>query len=121
MNSTRTTRLPRTPRARCSQWCIRLTATISPTIRWCPVPLQSLFAIVFAIVPVLIFTLVLPLIGYKSSARVTQSVFLARFHSDLLTYWLLIGLRHAVDYYRKFQDRELKATQLEARLAGGQL
>jgi two-component system LytT family sensor kinase len=88
---------------------------------WRTVPLQVLFAIVFAIVHVLIFTLVLPLIGYQSSMRVTTSVFLARFHSDLLTYWLLIGLRHAVDYYRKFQDRELKATQLEARLAEAQL
>jgi len=88
---------------------------------WRAVPLQILFAIVFAIIHVVIFTLVLPLIGYESSLRVTRSVFLARFHSDLLTYWLLIGLRHAVDYYRKFQDRELKATQLEARLAEAQL
>jgi len=88
---------------------------------WRTVPLQILFAVIFAVVHVLIFTLVLPLIGYRSSARVTQSVFLARFHSDFLTYWLLIGLRHAVDYYRKFQDRELKATQLEARLAEAQL
>jgi two-component system LytT family sensor kinase len=88
---------------------------------WRTVPLQILFAVVFAVVHVLIFTLVLPLIGYESSARVTRSVFLARFHSDLLTYWLLIGLRHALDYYRKFQDRELKATQLEARLAEAQL
>ncbi len=88
---------------------------------WRTVPLQILFAVVFAIIHVPIFTLTLPLIGYESSARVARSVFLARFHSDLLTYWLLVGLRHAVDYYRKFQDRELKATQLEARLAETQL
>jgi two-component system, LytTR family, sensor kinase len=94
---------------------------IQKTNRWRTIPLQLLFAIMFAIVHVLIFTLVLPLIGYESSLRVTRAVFLARFHSDLLTYWLLIGLRHAVDYYRKFQDRELKATQLEARLAEAQL
>jgi two-component system LytT family sensor kinase len=85
------------------------------------VPLQILFAVVFAIVHVQIFTLALPMIGYESSVRVARSVFLGKFHSDLLTYWLLIGLRHAVDYYRKFKDRELKATQLEARLAEAQL
>jgi LytS/YehU family sensor histidine kinase len=39
----------------------------------------------------------------------------------LLTYWLLVGLRHAADYYNKYKDRELKATQLEARLAQAQL
>ncbi len=88
---------------------------------WRTVPLQILFAVVFAIVHVQIFTLALPMIGYESSVRVARSVFLGKFHSDLLTYWLLIGLRHAVDYYRKFKDRELKATQLEARLAEAQL
>jgi two-component system LytT family sensor kinase len=42
-------------------------------------------------------------------------------HSDLLTYWVLVGLSHAVGYYRKYQERELKATQLEARLVQAQL
>jgi sensor histidine kinase YesM len=88
---------------------------------WYTLPLQIGFAIVFSIVHVQIFVRLLPMIGYQSSPRVTVSVFLARFHSDLLTYWALIGLRHAVDYYRKYQDRELKATQLEARLAQAQL
>ena len=85
------------------------------------VPLQIFFAIVFAVIYVQIFVHLLPVIGYRASARMTTTVFLARFHSDLLTYWVLIGLRHAVDYYRKYQDRELKATQLEARLAQAQL
>jgi len=88
---------------------------------WTTVPLQIVCAIVFAIVHVQIFVRVLPMIGYRSSPRVTVSVFLARFHADLLTYWLLIGLRHAVDYYRKYQDRELKAIQLESKLAQAQL
>lgn len=85
------------------------------------VPLQILFAIVFAIVYVQIFVRLLPMIGYRSSPRMTSNIFIARFHSELLTYWVLIGMQHAVDYYRKYQDRELKATQLEARLAQAQL
>jgi two-component system LytT family sensor kinase len=88
---------------------------------WYSVPLQIVSAIVFAIVHVQIFVRLLPMIGYQSSPRVTASVFLARLHSDLLTYWMLIGLRHAVDYYRKYRDREMQATQLEARLAQAQL
>ena len=88
---------------------------------WYIAPLQIACAIVFAIVHVQIFVRLLPLIGYQSSPRVATSVFLARFHSDLLTYWMLIGLRHALDYYRKYQERELQATQLEARLVQAQL
>jgi LytS/YehU family sensor histidine kinase len=49
------------------------------------------------------------------------SLLRTRLHSDFLTYWLLVGLSHALDYYRKYQERELKATQLEARLAQAQL
>ncbi|HEV2691249.1 MAG TPA: histidine kinase [Bryobacteraceae bacterium] len=88
---------------------------------WYAIPLHIVFAILFAVVYVQIFVRLLPLIGYRANARMTTTVMLARFHSDLLTYWVLIGLRHAVDYYRKYKDRELKATQLEARLAQAQL
>ena len=88
---------------------------------WYTVPLQILFAIAFAVVHVQIFVRLLPLIGYQSSPRVATSVFFARFHSDLLTYWVLIGLCHALDYYRKFRERELHATQLQAQLAQAQL
>ena len=88
---------------------------------WYTAPLQVVYAIGFTVVHLQIFVRLLPWIGYQSSPRVTTSVFLARFHSDLLTYWALIGLRHAVDYYRKYRDRELHATQLQARLAQAQL
>jgi signal transduction histidine kinase len=87
---------------------------------WYAIPLQIVCAIVFAVIQVQIFVRLLPLIGYQSPPRI-EAVFLARLHADLLTYGALIGLRHAVDYYRKYQDRELKATQLEARLAQAQL
>lgn len=36
-------------------------------------------------------------------------------------YWILVGLVHTFDYYRKYQERELKASQLETRLAQSQL
>jgi two-component system LytT family sensor kinase len=43
------------------------------------------------------------------------------FHSEVLTYWVIIGLSHGIDYYRKYRERELRALQLETRLAQAQL
>lgn len=42
-------------------------------------------------------------------------------HFNLLTYWALVSLSHAADYYRKYQERELSASQLKAQLARAQL
>lgn len=39
------------------------------------------------------------------------------FHPNLMTYGVIVGLVHAVHFYRRFRERELRATQLEARLA----
>ena len=43
------------------------------------------------------------------------------FGSDLLVYGGVIGVCYAIDYYRKYRERELLATQLEAQLAQAQL
>ncbi len=50
-----------------------------------------------------------------------KSQFIASFHAEVLTYWAVIGLSHAVDYYRKYREREVRASQLEAQLARAQL
>ena len=39
----------------------------------------------------------------------------------MLTYWAILGVSLAVDYYRKYRERELRASQLETRLAEAQL
>jgi len=43
------------------------------------------------------------------------------FHSSLPTYWLVLAVVHAVDYYAKYRDREVRASQLETRLAEARL
>lgn len=53
--------------------------------------------------------------------RAYRSVVIASFHTEFLTYWAVIGLSHAIDYYRKYRERELRASQLETRLAQAQL
>jgi two-component system LytT family sensor kinase len=88
---------------------------------WYTVPLQIVCALAFALVHTQVFVRLLPLIGYKTSPSMAASLLRTRLHADFLTYWLLVGLSHALDYYRKYQERELKATQLEARLAQAQL
>jgi sensor histidine kinase YesM len=42
-------------------------------------------------------------------------------HFDILTYGVIIGITYMFDYYRSSRERELRASQLEARLAQAQL
>jgi two-component system LytT family sensor kinase len=59
--------------------------------------------------------------GQQTLLRVFRGQLVASFHSEVLTYWMVIGLTHGVDYYRKYRERELRASQLETRLAQAQL
>src|SRR5439155_18642956 len=43
------------------------------------------------------------------------------FHSSLPTYWLILFVYYAVDYYAKYRDRELRASQLQAQLSQASL
>jgi len=50
-----------------------------------------------------------------------RTAFSGHFHRYVLIYWAMLGVAHALDYNRKYRDRELKALQLESRLAQAQL
>ena len=43
------------------------------------------------------------------------------FHVNLLIYWAIVGAYKAFDYYQRFRERELKASQLETQLTQAQL
>ncbi len=45
----------------------------------------------------------------------------SKFHLAFLTYWAIVGVNHGIRYYRGFRERELRASQLEARLAEARL
>jgi two-component system LytT family sensor kinase len=45
----------------------------------------------------------------------------SQFHIDLLVYGAILGTGYAVGYYARFREREVRATQLEARLAQAEL
>ncbi|HEX8180843.1 MAG TPA: histidine kinase [Pyrinomonadaceae bacterium] len=44
-----------------------------------------------------------------------------KFHINLLTYFVIVGVSHAVEYYRRYQERATLAAQLEAQLSRAQL
>ena len=50
-----------------------------------------------------------------------QRNYVMSFDWEMATYWAIIGFSHAAAYYRQAQDRTLRASQLETRLAEAQL
>jgi len=57
-----------------------------------------------------------PLLGLTRPLNPTNKIHLA-----MLTYWAVVGVGHGIQYYRRYRERELKASQLEARLAEARL
>lgn len=43
------------------------------------------------------------------------------YHIELLIYWAILGATYAFDYYKKYRERELRASQLEAQLSQANL
>jgi LytS/YehU family sensor histidine kinase len=50
-----------------------------------------------------------------------QELFFLNFDWEMMTYWAIVGLSHALDFHRESQERELTAAQLHTRLAEAQL
>jgi sensor histidine kinase YesM len=71
--------------------------------------------------------LVLPQLGYfrrlqPANYWETYKIFLlVNLHFGVAIYWAVLSIYQAVSYYRKYRERELKTSQLEARLAQSRL
>jgi signal transduction histidine kinase len=50
-----------------------------------------------------------------------RAIYAVHMQWNVLIYWVLVGATHALHYYDRFRERELRATQLEAELAQSQL
>ena len=50
-----------------------------------------------------------------------QELFFKNFDWEMMTYWAVVGLSHALDFHRESQERELTTAQLRTRLAEAQL
>src|SRR5262249_14905766 len=55
------------------------------------------------------------------SPVVLQFYFIAKFNTNLVFYWVIFGISQVLAYHRESQERELRASQLEARLAQARL
>jgi two-component system LytT family sensor kinase len=78
----------------------------------------------FAIVLLAIYVVIASVVGLLPNRPLVEAFrnqVVSSFHAEVLTYWAVIGLTHALDYYRKYRERELRASQLEAQLARAQL
>jgi len=84
-----------------------------------------LASVVFLLTHILLFTVISIPFGWYSQLTPFSNRYLLLIlnftPSNVMFYWGIIVIEHAIDYYRKLQDRELKASQLEAQLAQSQL
>ncbi len=80
---------------------------------------SGLFAVVYMVVRAWVGT-------FETAAPITfAAVFnpmvVRTFHFNVLMYWVLISLSSVLRFYRKFRERELRAAELEKRLAEARL
>jgi two-component system, LytTR family, sensor kinase len=55
------------------------------------------------------------------SANVLFFFFVAKLNNNVFFYWAILAVSQILSYYRQLRDRELRASQLEAKLAQAQL
>lgn len=87
------------------------------------VPVHLGASIVIAISQLGIDAFVLPKLGYMASAgsapyfEIFKKFLLVNVHFGVAIYWGVLGVQQVIKYYRKYRERELRTSQLEARLA----
>ncbi len=54
-------------------------------------------------------------------AEAFKPLLVKTWHFNLLIYWVIVAVSQAFDYYRKYRERELRASELEKRLAQAKL
>jgi two-component system, LytTR family, sensor kinase len=85
-----------------------------------------LAAIVINVLTIIIFVIARgritgPLPGARALYESARSFFVAEFHGGILLYWAIICISQGIDYYRRYRDRELLASNLETRLVEARL
>lgn len=80
--------------------------------------LHLVFSVCFAIVGLGIESIIFYALGLFPSLMKTLTIsfvalLILSFHQNILTYWLLIGIEHALRYYRGYQERRQQALRLE--------
>lgn len=87
------------------------------------IPIHLVASMVIAVAQLSIDAFVLPKMGYMrryesaSYFEIFKIFLLVNVHFGVAIYWGVIGVQQAIKYYRKYRERELRTSQLEARLA----
>ena len=58
---------------------------------------------------------------FSAAFNEIERTFVIYFHMNFLTYWVILIIGYARDYYRKFRDREVRAAHLQGQLTEAQL
>jgi two-component sensor histidine kinase len=91
------------------------------------VPIHVVASVVVSLGILTIDAYVLPKLGYLARFNLTsfwetyKILFFVNFHFSIAIYWGVVAIHQAILYYRKYRERELKTSQLEARLAQSRL
>lgn len=86
------------------------------------VALHLLFGVLVSMVHLVAYSFIFQTFVHRSSNSLFplgpfQDVVVGQFHFDLLLYCVLVGLYQTFDYYRRFREREQRASQLELEAA----
>ncbi|MFI5173487.1 MAG: sensor histidine kinase [Terriglobia bacterium] len=81
------------------------------------------FSFLHQALPILVFSTVEAASGkpFLFFSRLFNSLFSLYFSNDFFIYWMILFAVHALDYYRRYREGELKASRLEGQLAQAQL
>lgn len=87
--------------------------------------IHFLASLVFLLVHVFVFTVISTPFGWYSHITPFWNryflLILMFTPTNVMFYWGVVVIEHALDYYQKLQERELRASQLETQLAQSQL
>lgn len=87
---------------------------------WRSVPALFVAGLVFTVLRIAIRTGVGAVIPGIPTMRF-EGALISQFHIQVATFWVILGIGAAFEYYGKYRERELRASQLESRLAQAQL
>lgn len=83
------------------------------------------FGLAVSVAELAIFVVLLKVLGVAPPDTVFQRLFLWNLSTDLPTnffiYWTFVAIFRGVDYYERYRERELRASQLEGQLAKAHL
>ena len=90
-------------------------------------PVHAVAGVGIALLQLLVDAIVLPSLGYPPNRNFANLLdaykffVFANLHLSFLIYAGVVGIKSAYNYYQKYRERELQASQLEARLAQSRL